>query len=95
MTIFTHHVGSADPLIFKPLQPDGTMPDLSDARMELRVRVGGRWTSFPGVPAEDGFAVDLNDLPPHRFVYPARIRYYWGERWTHGGDVKLHIMGET
>lgn len=93
MTTITHRRGSADTLIFRPEQPDGTMPDLAGAAMQLRLQAGPTCVALDGVPDGDGFAVALAplDLPPR--PYPASVYYDWGAGWRHHGDMTITIEG--
>lgn len=93
MTTITHRRGSADTLIFRPEQPDGTMPDLAGAAMQLRVELAATCVALDGIPAADGFAVDLEPLDLPTRAYPASVHYDWGTGWQHSGDITIAIEG--
>lgn len=93
MTTINLRIGGSEPLVFRPEQPDGTMPDLTGGAMQLRIGAGSTCIIVPGAVTDDGFEVDLNDiaLPPR--LYRASVWFNWGSGWRWQGDVLLNVTG--
>lgn len=98
MTTITWRAGSADPLVFQPLQPDGTPAPLDGLAMQLRVQAGAQCIPLDGVPTgtgdQAGFDVSLMpliDLPPR--LYVASEYYDAGNGWRWVADHNLLIEG--
>lgn len=93
MTTITYRLGTVGRLVFAPEQPDGTLPDLTDLRMELRVAAQGQCIVLQGVQVAGGFEVDLAelDLPPR--LYPASVYYIDQSGAQPPGTVYLNIEG--
>lgn len=100
MSTITWRRGSADPLVFQPVQADGTPAPLDGLAMQLRVQAGALCVVLDGVltqtgdPAQDGFDVALGPLAslPAR-VYVASEYYDAGNGWRWIADHTLHITG--
>lgn len=92
-TIVVHHIGSADPLVLKPRQPDGTRPNLLGLTVELRVTTATACLTLPAPLRGDGFEVDLGglDVPPGR--YKAAVWCDDGAVWRWSGDFVLRVKG--
>lgn len=100
MATITWRRGSPDPLVFQPVQPDGSLAPLDGLSMQLRVRVGGVCLIVDGVrrntgtPRQDGFDLDLwalNDVPARAYV--ASEYYNDGSGWRWVSDHVLNIEG--
>ena len=98
MTTITWRRGSADPLVFQPVQTDGTPAPLDGLAMQLRVQAGSACIPLDGVAtgegADAGFEVSLMsliDLPPR--VYRASEYYDAGNGWRWVADHVLNIEG--
>lgn len=100
MATITWRRGSPDPLVFQPVQPDGSLAPLDGLSMQLRVRVGSVCLVMDGVrrntgtPRQDGFDVDLwvlNDVPARAYV--ASEYYDAGTGWRWIADHVLNIEG--
>ena len=98
MATITWRRGSHDPIVFQPVQPDGSLAPLDGLTMQLRVRVGGACIPLDGVAtgvgADAGFDVSLMpliDLPPR--VYRASEYYDAGTGWRWVADHILNIEG--
>lgn len=100
MRTITWRRGSADPLVFQPVQADGTPAPLDGLAMQLRVQAGALCVVLDGVltqtgdPTQDGFDVSLMpliDLPAR--VYRASEYYDAGNGWRWVADHTLHIAG--
>ena len=88
-----YRLGSVEKLGFRPLQPDGTVPDLSGARMQLRVPLTGECVALDGVPEGDTWFVSLADLALRARLYSASIWIDWGDGWTYSGNIFLDVQG--
>ena len=75
MTEITYVLGAVGQLVFAPKQPDGTMPDLTDLRMELRITAQGQCIVLHGTPVPEGFEVDLSELTLTPRQYPGRLYF--------------------
>ena len=98
MSTITWRRGSADPLVFQPVQADGTPAPLDGLAMQLRVQAGSVCIPLDGVAtgagADAGFEVSLMpliDLPPR--VYRASEYYDAGNGWRWVADHALNIEG--
>lgn len=93
MTTITYRLGTDGRLVFAPEQPDGTLPDLTDLRMELRVAAQGRCIVLHGAQVAEGFEVDLAELDLPQRLYPASV-YYIDQRGAQPpGAVYINIEG--
>ncbi|GLK63359.1 hypothetical protein [Paracoccus kondratievae] len=93
MSTITYRLGSSDHLGVRPLQPDGTVPDLTGVSIQLRIDNGGVCIPLDGAADGDALFIDLAglDMPPR--VYRAAIWFDWGDGWDHGGDLLLNVEG--
>jgi hypothetical protein len=88
---------SADPLVFQPVQPDGTLAPLEGLAMQLRVQARNACIRLDGVRAgsgdQAGFDVALSALTLPRGAYVASEYYNAGRGWRHVADHVLVIEG--
>lgn len=93
MTTITYRRGSQDQLGFRPVQPDGTAPDLAGAQMQLRIEAPAACLPLDGAAEGDVFFVELSqlDLPPR--LYRAAVWLDWGDGWMHEADLLINIQG--
>ena len=93
MTTINLRLGGSEPLVIRPKQPDGTMPDLTGSTMQLRIGAGDACIVVPSTITDDGYELDLNslDLPPK--LHTASIWIDWGRGWRWQGDVFLNVTG--
>lgn len=91
MATLDYRTGSVRPLGVRPLQPDGTVPDLTGAALQMRIAVGAACIAVDGVQVEDRFDFDLSDIElPRRFL-AAAIWADWGEGWEYLTTIYLNV----
>lgn len=93
MTTIPLRLGGSEPLVIRPRQPDGTMPDLTGSTMQLRIGAGDACIIVPGTITPDGYEVDLNGLDLPSRLHTASIWIDWGRGWRWQGDVHLNVTG--
>lgn len=93
MTTINLRLGGSEPLVIRPKQPDGTMPDLTGSTMQLRIGVGGACIVVPSTITDDGYELDLNSLDLTPRLYTAAIWIDWGAGWRWQDDMLLNITG--
>ncbi|MFC3169210.1 hypothetical protein [Paracoccus fontiphilus] len=93
MTTIPLRLGGSEPLVIRPKQPDGTMPDLTGSTMQLRIGSGDACIIVPGVITDDGYDLDVNDLDLPTKLHTASIWIDWGQGWRWQGEVFLNIIG--
>lgn len=91
MTTIPYRLGTVGQLVFAPKQPDGTLPDLTDLRMELRVAAQGQCIVLHGTRVAEGFEVDLSELVLTPRLYPASIYFIGPDGPEHSADIFLNI----
>lgn len=91
MTTITYRLGAVGGLVFAPEQPDGTPPDLTGLRMELRVAAQGQCIVLHGAPVPEGFEVDLAELALPPRLYPAALYFIGPDGPEHSADIFLII----
>ena len=93
MTTINLRLGGSEPLVIRPKQPDGTMPDLTGSTMQLRIGAGDACITVPGTITDDGYELDLNGLDLAPRLHTASIWIDWGNGWRWQGDVFLNVTG--
>lgn len=73
MTTINLRLGGSEPLVIRPKQPDGTVPDLAGSTMQLRIGAGDACLTVPGAITDDGYELDLNDLALALHVHTASV----------------------
>lgn len=93
MTTINLRLGGSEPLVIRPKQPDGTMPELTVSTMQLRIGAGDACIVAPSTITDDGYELDLNslDLPPK--LHTASIWIDWGHGWQWQDDMFLNVTG--
>lgn len=93
MATLEYRAGSVAPLGIRPLQPDGTPPDLTGAIMELRIPMAGACLPVPGVQVGDRWDVSLAGMVlPHRLL-PCAVWVDWGDGWEYLATIYLNVTG--
>lgn len=93
MATLEYRAGSATPISIRPLQADGTPPDLVGATMELRIPLAGACLPVPGVQVEDRWDVSLAGMAlPHRLL-PCAVWVDWGGGWEYLTTIHLKVTG--
>lgn len=94
MASLTYRLGTAGHLVIAPEQIDGTKPDTTDMRMELRIPVGRQCLVVRAVDAPEGYEIDLSQLDLAPGIYPdAAIYFIVGQENFHAGSLHLQIEG--
>ena len=93
MATITHRAGSAERLVFAPMDETGELADLTGLSMQLRIGAGAECVVLDGEAGPEGFNIDLTalDLPPR--LYRASEYYHDGHGWRWIADHNLHIIG--
>ena len=93
MTTINLRLSGSEPLVIRPKQPDGTMPDLTGSTMQLRIGAGDACLTLPSTITDDGYELDLNGLDLAPRLYTASIWIDWGRGWRWQGNVFLNVTG--
>lgn len=94
MASIPYRLGTAASLVIAPEQPDGTKPETSDMRMELRVPFKGQCLVLHAEAAPEGFEIDLSQLTLSPGIYPdAAIHFLLGQEDFYFGKLHLNIEG--
>ena len=93
MTTINLRVGGSEPLVIRPKQPDGTMPDLAGSTMQLRIGAGDACLTIPSTITDDGYELDLNSLDLSPRLHTASIWIDWGRGWRWHRDLFLNVTG--
>lgn len=93
MATLDYRAGSVTPLGVRPLQPDGTPPDLTGAAMQMRIPLASACLPIDGQQVEDRFDFDLSDLDLPRRLLPCALWSDWGEGWEYLTTIYLNVSG--
>lgn len=83
--------GGSGPFVIRPIQPDGTVPDLAGSALQLRINAGAVCLIVNGVIAPDGFELDLDSLELAPRLHPADLWINWGQGWRWHGKMALNV----
>ena len=78
-------------MVIRPRQPDGTMPDLAGAVMELRINTGAACLPIRGAVTAEGFELDLGGLELPAKLLKCAIWIDWGQGLTWQADLSLNV----